>query len=215
MSATLIILLVGFAYVVLLGGLALLRREGLSMRFAVESVVLTLVISGLAAATGAAIDPVLFVILLYLVTMRVRLLVDIGNMLAQGRRTAWAGRVYDTAGRLWPDASSGLILQVNRATLFMQDNKLDDAIALFTDVLRQSGQGYLGVKYEAAAHFNLAVAYLRKDNPAKATIEFNAVIDTWPASLFARRAQDALNRLRAKETAASVKEPTDHPTPQS
>ena len=214
MSQPLIILLVGFAYVVLLGGLALLRREGLSMRFAVESVILTLLVSGLAALTGMPIDPVLFVILLYLVTMRIRLLVDVGTMLAQGGRTAWAGRIYELTSRLWPDAAGALILQVNQATLFLKENKLDEAIALFTDVLRQSGQGYLGVKYEAAAHFNLGVAYLKKDLPGKATVEFNAVIDTWPASLFARRAQDALNRQRSKETSAPEKEPTDHPTPQ-
>ncbi len=214
MSAPLIILLVGFAYVVLLGGLALLRREGLSMRFAVESIILTLLTRLVTALTGWPINPVVFLIVLYLFTMRVRLLVDLGTMLAQQGRTIPAGKIFDTAARLWPDAASALILKVNQATLLLRENKLDESIALFTDVLHQSGQGFLGVKYEAAAHFNLGVAYLRKDLPARATIEFNAVIDTWPASLFARRAQEALNRQRSKESSASSNEPTDHPTPQ-
>ena len=70
---------------------------------------------------------------------------------------------------------------------------------MFTEVLQQAGQGYLGIKYEAAAHFNLGVVYLRKELPARATIEFNEVINTWPASLYAHRAQEALDRLRAKD----------------
>ena len=128
-------------------------------------------------------------------------------------KPALAGRIYAVAAGLWPDAASGLILKVNQATLCLKENKFDESIALFTDVLRQAGQGFLGVKYEAASHFNLGVAYLRKNLPGRATVEFNAVIDTWPASLFARRAQEALNRQRSKESSALDNKPTDHQTP--
>jgi tetratricopeptide (TPR) repeat protein len=182
MSLPLIILLVGLSYVVLLGGLALFRREGLSLRFAIEAVCITAIVSGLAALTGFPINPVLFLILLYLLTMRVRLLVDLGNVFARQGKNLQAGKLYTLAANLWPDASSKLILMVNQATLLLQENQPDEAIAMFGDVLQQAGQGYLGVKYEAAAHFNLGVAYLRKNLPARATIEFNAVITWWPCS---------------------------------
>ena len=202
MNQPLIILIVGLSYVVLVGGLALFRREGLSMRFAIEAAAITLVFSGLAALTGYPVNPVLFVILLYLFTMRVRLLVDLGSVFARQGNFSWAGKLYDLADRLWPDATGFLILNVNRATLLLKESKLDEAINMFSDVLKQTGNGYLGVKYEAAAHFNLGVAYLQKNLPGKATTEFNSVIDTWPTSLFAQHAQNALDRMRSKSKLA-------------
>ena len=215
MGLPVIILLVGLAYVVLFGGIGLLRREGLSMRFALESAVITALFSGLVALTGWEINPVLFLIVLYLLTMRVRILVDLGVIFSRQGKPSIAGRLYAIAARLWPDATNELILKVNQATLLLQENKLDESIVMFTDVLRQAGQGYLGVKYEAAAHFNLGVAHLRKDESGRATVEFNAVIDTWPTSLFAHRAQQALDRLRLKGSGAVDKEPVEQQTPKT
>lgn len=196
MTPPLVILLIGLVYGVLAGGLALFRREGLSMRFAVETAAVTIFFSGLVALTGLAIDPVLFLVLLYLLTMRVRILVDLGSAFARQGKHPLAEKLYTLAGRLWPDAASGLALKVNQATLLLQENQLDDSIAIFTEVLQQAGRGYLGVKYEAAAHYNLGVAFLRQKNLGRARVEFNAAIDTWPASLYAQRAQEALNRYR-------------------
>jgi hypothetical protein len=210
MGSPLIILLVGLAYVVLFGGITLLRREGLSLRFAIEAACITAVFSGVAASTGAQVDPILFLIILYLLTMRVRILVDMGVIFARQGRAALASKLYAAAGRLWPDAATGLILKINQATLLLQQAKLDESIAMFTDVLQQSGQGYLGVKYEAASHFNLGVAYLRKNITGHANVEFNAVIDTWPGSLYAHRAQEALDRLRSQGGGAVDKEPVEH-----
>jgi hypothetical protein len=214
MGTPMIILLIGLAYVVLFGGVALLRREGLSLRFAIESAVITVVVSGVTALTSAPVDPILFLILLYLITMRVRILVDLGVMLARQGKTALAGKLYAFASRLWPDTASGLILKVNQATLLLQEAKFDESIAMFTDILQEADRGFLGVKYEAGSHYNLGVAYLRKNETGRATVEFNAVIDTWPASLYAHRAQQALDRLRSKITGAVDKEPVEHQTPQ-
>jgi hypothetical protein len=214
MGTPVIILVVGLAYVVLFGGVALLRREGLSMRFAIEAAAVTAVISGVAALIGEPVDPILFLILLYLITMRVRILVDLGVMLARQGKTALAGKLYAIASRLWPDVTNGLILKVNQATLLLQEAKLDESIAMFTEILQQAGRGYLGVKYEAASHFNLGVAYLRKNESGRANVEFNAVIDTWPASLYAHRAQQAIDRLRSQVTGAVEKEPVEHESSQ-
>jgi hypothetical protein len=52
------------------------------------------------------------------------------------------------------------------------------------------------------------VAYLRKDLDAKASIAFNAVIDTWPASIYARRAEVALEKHRRKNNPSTSKEET-------
>ena len=200
MSLHLMIGLIGLLYIVVFGGMALFRRESLSIRFAVESVCLTAIAVILVWLTPIQIHPVWFLLLLYLITLRVRILVDLANVFARRGNYVQAERIYDLASHLWPDQTNDLIIKVNHAILLLQKNQLNDSISLFIDVLSQANQGYLGVKYEAAAHFNLGVAYLRSNNSSMATVEFNSVLDTWPASLYARRAQEALVRQRAKTT---------------
>lgn len=168
------------------------------MRFAIEAGILTLVVSGLAALTDAQIHPVLFLVMLYLLTMRVRILVDLGNIFARQGNFIRADKLYELASNLLPDDTSYLIIKVNQGVSLLQQKKLDEAIAVFDDVLRRSKRGYLGVKYEAATHYNLGVAYLRKNMDARASIAFNAAIDTWPASEYARRAASALEQRRRK-----------------
>ena len=203
MSLPVLLLLEGFAYVVLLGVLTLLRRERLSMQFAIESIVFTGLVSGMTVLTGFPTHPALFLALIYLLTMRVRLLVDLATVFARRGQFARADQLYTLASRLWPDPPSRLILLVNQATSLLQQNKLDEAVAGFTGVLQQAGHGYLGVKYEAAAHYNLAIAYLRKNMEARAVIEFNAVMDAWPASQYARRAEAALEKHRRKDQSST------------
>ena len=71
MTPPLLLLLTGLLYVLFFGGLSLLRREGLSVRFAVESVVITLVVVGLTYFADLQITPVVFLVVLYLLTLRV------------------------------------------------------------------------------------------------------------------------------------------------
>lgn len=196
MSLPIILLIEGFSFIVLFGVISLLKREGLSSRFAVEGGIFTLVVSGLTALTGIQTHPVLFLVLIYLLTIRVRILVDAGNIFAKRGQFEQADRLYHLAAKLWPDATNDLIIQVNQGTSLLQQKKLDEAIAIFTTVLQQAEQGYLGVKYEAATHYNLGVAYLRKNMDARASIAFNEAIDTWPASEYARRAEVALDKHR-------------------
>lgn len=196
MSLPIILLIEGFSFIVLFGVISLLKREGLSSRFAVEGGIFTLVVSGLTALTGIQTHPVLFLVLIYLLTIRVRILVDAGNIFAKRGQFEQADRLYRLAAKLWPDATNDLIIQVNQGASLLQQKKLDEAIAIFTTVLQQAEQGYLGVKYEAATHYNLGVAYLRKNMDARASIAFNAAIDTWPASEYARRAEVALEKHR-------------------
>jgi tetratricopeptide (TPR) repeat protein len=198
MSLPVLLLIEGFAYVVIFGGLSLLRREGLSLRFAIEATLITLVVSGLTALTGYPTHPALFLFLVYLLTMRVRLLVDVGNSFAERKHFDRAEALYLLASRLRPDSAGKLIIQLNRAVMSMQQGAIDNAIAALTGILQKAGEGFLGLRHEAAAHYNLGVAYRRKGLEAQAIREFNAVIDTWPASPYARRAAEALEQLRQK-----------------
>jgi tetratricopeptide (TPR) repeat protein len=200
MAQPLLLLLVGFCYVLVFGGLSWLRREGFSLRFAVEGVVITLIVAGLAAFTPFQMNPVILILLLYVLTMRVRLLVDLGNYLARRGQRARAYSVYELAWRLWPDAAGCLILEINRGVLSLQEGELDQAIAMLQGVLAQAGSGFLGAKHECATHYNLAVAYERKGLDAQAAVEFSAALDTWPASEYGRRAAAALERRRKIES---------------
>jgi tetratricopeptide (TPR) repeat protein len=206
MSLSIILLIEGFSYIVLFGAVSLLKREGLSSRFCFESVVIKMIFSGLTFLTGIQTHPVLFLVLIYLLTMRVRILVDLGTIFAKRAQFEQAEKLYNLASSLWPDATNGLILKVNQATSLLQQKKLDEAISIYNDVLKQAEQGYLGVKYEAATHYNLGVAYLRKNMDARASIAFNTVIDTWPVSEYARRAQIALEKHRRKKHSTTTKE---------
>ncbi|MFZ5910891.1 MAG: tetratricopeptide repeat protein [Chloroflexota bacterium] len=201
-----ILLLEGFSFVVLFGLVSLLKREGLSRRFAIEAVILTLLVGGATFLGGVQTHPVLFLVILYLFTMRVRLLVDVGNIFATRAQFDLADKFYTLAANLWPDETNRLILKVNQATSLLQRQKLDEAIAAFREILEQAKTGYLGVKYEAAARYNLGVAYLRKNMGADATIAFNTVVDAWPASEYARRAEAAIERQRRKQPSMASKE---------
>jgi tetratricopeptide (TPR) repeat protein len=200
MDSPFFLFLVVFLYVVVFGGLSLLRREGLSMRFALEAIGLTTVVSLLAWALGVTVHPVIFLFFLYLITMRVRMLVDLGNALARRKNFSAAEKVYQFAGKVWPDSSNRLILEVNQSTSLLQQGALDEAIQAFKTLLTQSNQGYLGIRYESAAHYNLGIAYLRKGLESQAVIEFNTVLDIWPASEYARAASNALARLQKKKS---------------
>jgi tetratricopeptide (TPR) repeat protein len=204
MSFPVMILIIGFAYILIWGGLSLLRRERLSTQFAIEALILTLIFSGLAAWTGAQLHPVLFLLIIYLLTMRSRLLVDLANTFAQRGNFKRADMLYNFAQRLWPDPSSKLIILLNQGVSFLQRGEIEQAIAMLNGVLQKAQEGYLGIKYEAATHFNLGQAYRRKDMETQAVIEFNAAIDSWPASPYAHHAEKALEQGRHH-----TKEPTE------
>jgi tetratricopeptide (TPR) repeat protein len=198
MSTPLLILLIGFVYVVFFGGLSLLRREGLSFRFAVEAVILTVAVSAFTYVSGYPIHPVLFLLALYMITMRVRLLVDLGNTLARRARYPLAEKIYTLALNLFPDVSSRLIVELNQGAVLIKKGELDAAIAAFERILRQSDEGYLGLKNETACHYNMAVAYQRQQNKSKALNEYRQILEIWPASEYGRRATAILERERNK-----------------
>ncbi len=198
MALPLFILLEGLLYVVCFGGLSLFRREGLSIQFAVEAIAIAIIAAGLAAFTPFAINPIWVLAIIYLVTQRVRLLVDLGTLFARRGNFVRAEQMYNLALRLWPDHTGRLIVEVNQGTARLQQGAVDEAITTLKSVLDKASLGYLGLKYEAAAHYNLGVAYRRKQMETQATLEFNAVLDTWPASIYARRAEMALEKSHHK-----------------
>jgi len=55
------------------------------------------------------------------------------------------------------------------------------------------------VKYQAACRYNLGIALWRENRTAEAAEELEAAAEAWPASNYARRAENALKKLRSGE----------------
>jgi tetratricopeptide (TPR) repeat protein len=210
MNPHLMIILVGLCYVVLFGGMSLLRREGLSNQFAFEVLGITALVVVIALLMGTTVHPVLFLIVVYLISMRARLLVDVANLLSGRGRQRDAITVLQWAMNLNPDRSTKLIILVNMGIVQLRRQNPESAQALFESVLEEAKDGGLGIKYEAACRFNLGLALKRQGKEAEAVHQFNETIGTFPGSLYSKAAERELEqRRRIKET--KPVEPPDGP----
>jgi tetratricopeptide (TPR) repeat protein len=198
MTGFLVIPFVGALYTVLFGLLPAIRHEGVSARFLLESLAITAVASIPGILGAFAVHPAVFVILLYLVTMRVRLLVDLGSSLARRGRVEQARSAYALAARLWPDPAGALMVMVNQGACSLRQGQPEDAIAKLEMALQKAPGARLGVKYLAVCHYNLALAFWRTDRRSRAESEFEAVTEVWPLSPYAKRAEEMLARMKGE-----------------
>ncbi len=196
MDPHLLILLVSLVFILVFGGLPVLRREGLSLQLAVEVLVLTGLGIGASLLIGFRLDPILFFIFLYLIVMRCRLLIDLGNLLASRGRPQLALSVYRLAMRLAPDFPVHLTALISYSAVLVRVGALEEAIRILEAVL-EKGRERLQLKHESACHYNLGVAYMRLGSESRAVREFNEAIDAWPLSPYAQGARAALERRRS------------------
>jgi len=196
----LLLLLVASLYILVFGGLSFLRREGLSLQFAIEVIIITAVVLGLRRLANIPISPILLLILLYLITMRSRLVVDVANLLAERGKYKAAFSLYRLGLAWWPDASSRLIVLTNRGAAELFSGQAETAMQTLENVLAAENRPRLGLKYEAACRYNLGQAYAKKGDRGKAVQQLNEVLDLMPSSRYAQAAKATLKRW--KETGA-------------
>jgi tetratricopeptide (TPR) repeat protein len=196
----LLLLLVACLFALTFGGLGYLRREGLSVQFALETAVLTAILAGGSWLVGTPMNPFLFLGLLYLITMRSRWIVEVANLLAKGRNYGLAFRLYDLSLALWPDEATRLIVLANKGAAQVHSGQIEAAIVTLESVLETGRTRRLGLKYEAACHYNLAYAHELNGQDAKATVEYNEAIEVLPGSMYAQAAQAAMKRRKKKES---------------
>ncbi len=194
------LLLISCLFVLVFGGLGLTRREGLSLQFALEALGLTILLVGGSWLFGIPLNPFLFLALLYLITMRSRLMVDVANFLVKRRQRDLAFKLYRLSLAWWPDTASRLIVLTNMGAAELHGGQFDAAIQTLEDALATETQSRLGLKYEAACHCNLGYAYEKKGEYAKAVSQYNEAIDALPGSLYAKAAQAALERRKKKDS---------------
>jgi tetratricopeptide (TPR) repeat protein len=205
MNPHLLILLVALLFILVFGGLPVLRKEEPSLQLAVEVLVLTGLSLGVSLLTGLSLNPVLFLIFLYLIVMRCRLLIDLGNLLSSRGYHQLALSVYRLAMRLEPDFPIRLMALISYGAVLVRVGALDEAIRILEEVV-EKGRERLQPKHESACHYNLGVAYLRLGRESRAVREFNETIDAWPLSPYAQGAKAALERRRS--TGSMVSEGT-------
>lgn len=196
MNPHLLILLEALLFILVFGGLPVLRKEEPSLQLAVEVLVLTGLSIGASLLTGLRLDPILFLILLYLIIMRCRVLIDLGNLFSSRGRHQLALSVYRLAMRLGPDFPIRLIALISYGAVLVRVGALEEAIRILEEVLER-GEERLHPKHESACHYNLGVAYLRLGKESQAVREFNETIDAWPLSPYAQQARAALERRRS------------------
>lgn len=194
----LLLLLIACLFVLVFGGLGYLRREGLSVQFALEAMGLTVILIGGSRLLGTPINPFLFLILLYTITMRSRLVVDLANLLARRENYDQAFRLYDLGLAWWPDAASRLIVLTNKGAAQLHNGQVNVAIATLESVLDVEKRPRLGRKYEAACRYNLGYAYEQNEEDTKAVAQYQETIELAPGSLYAKAAEAALKRRKKK-----------------
>jgi len=192
---SLLILLVGLLYILGFGGLSLLRRQGLSLRFAIEGLTITAA-GALLTYFSLPLPPLVVLIVLYLVTMRVRLLVDLGNWFASRRQHGQALALYRAGNYLWPDLAGRQILLINRGVAELGMCEPETAYRTLSEALAGE-EVRLGAKYLSAGYYNLGLACRRTGREQEAVRRFNEAIDALPHSLYAYAAQQALKEGRS------------------
>jgi tetratricopeptide (TPR) repeat protein len=190
-ASPVLIAVIGVLFIGLFAAMSLLRREGFSHRFVVEAGCVTAVFVA-ADLAGIPINPVLFLIVLYLLPTRTRLLVDLANLFARQGRYEAAEAVYSLAAGFLPDAAERLIVEVNRGVCLLKRGDLDGADAALRSVLEAAGTAKLGLKYQTACRYNMGIVFRKKGMEDEARREFQAVLELWPVSEVARQAALAL-----------------------
>jgi Tfp pilus assembly protein PilF len=138
-------------------------------------------------------------VLIYVLTMRARLLVDLGNTLSARRNYRGALSVLHLAQRLSTDPISQTLIHINTGVVLIRQKRFEEAVQLLSSTLQGIPEGRGGPKYEAACRYNLGLAHLRTGQESEASEQFNAVIELLPNSLYARGAQAALARQKGQE----------------
>jgi len=199
-SGQLVILLVGVAYAAVFALMFVLRREGFSSQFILESLVLTLLIAAGGTLTGSQANPIFFLAFLYIMTMRCRLLVDAANLLSARGRQRDAISTLQVALKLLPDKATRLIVLVNMGIIQLRRENPQSAQKLLEIVLEEAKTGGLGTRYEAACQYHLGLAFQRQEKERQAAEHFDAAVEAFPGSPYGRLAEKALQERRQRIT---------------
>ena len=194
MNPLLLLLFEALVFPVGPGLFALMRGAGLSAHLALEAMGLTALAIGLGVGLGLPINPILFLLLLYLITRRARALTDAGNLLSRWGYPQAAIGLNRLTLRLWPDATSRAIAFINLGAAYTQMEAVEAAVDAFQQALAACPEGLCPL-HSAVAHLNLGNVYYRQGKSHQAIREFQAAVQAFPGSPYERRAQRAIREI--------------------
>lgn len=209
MNLQLVTPLTGLLFILVFGGLAAVRQQGLSLQFALEGLALTAMATALIFLAGVPVNPVLFLVVIYLVTLRSRWLVDLGNFLSQRRLHGAALAAFALAKRLWPDPMGRTLACIGEGVAHLKAGSPEQAVEILQDALARLPSG-IHPRYEAGCRYNLGLAYRRSGREEEANREFCRVLAVDEDSLFAIAARTAL-----RQGASAEREDKDMPAGES
>ncbi|MFC2029653.1 tetratricopeptide repeat protein [Chloroflexota bacterium] len=188
------LIIIGGLFVLVFGTAAIHRREGLSARFALEALGLTALMAAGSWLLSFQLSPILFLVLLYVVTMRARISVDLGTMLVQRERRDLAFRLYELGLRLSSDAASRFMVLANKGAAEVYLEWPDAAISTLSNALSAEPLPPFSQRYEAASHHNLGRAFELQGDTAAAIEHYRQAIEALPGSEFAKAAEASLQK---------------------
>ncbi len=191
-ASPLVILLLGLVYLLGFGGLSHVRGQGVSVRFAVEGLTIT-AIGTLLEYVSVPVHPLVFLIVLYIVTMRVRLLIDVGNWLSAKGKHREALALYRLALKVGPDVASRQIVLINRGVALLRASDSEGAYLTLNEALTGE-DARIAARHLAASYYNLGLACRRTGREAEAIRRFNEAVDAWPNSVFGEAARRELKK---------------------
>ncbi len=188
------LVLIGFLFILVFSALALFRREGLSPQFVLESLIVIMTLVGGSWLLGYQLGPIPFLILLYAITMRSRLAIDLANMLLYRKRPDLALRIYSLALRWWPDPASRFRVLTNRGAAELYLDQADQAIVTLRGALEADPLPPFSQRYEAACLYTLGRALELQGDMDGALAEFTRASQVLPRSDYGQAARDALQK---------------------
>lgn len=187
-----LILFTGGLYVLGFSVLTILRRQRVPIQFAIEGLIIT-AIGAVIAANVSPVDPFIFLIIIYLATMRVRLLVDLGNWLTSKQKFDQSLALFSLALQLKPDKTSSQIVYINRGVTFLHMQRPEEAYITLKEALSDITLRP-GAKHLSAGFYNLGLACRRTGREDEAIQHFNEAINELPNSIYAFGAKQALKK---------------------
>jgi tetratricopeptide (TPR) repeat protein len=205
MNPDLLILVLGFFYAVVFGLISILEREGISAQLMIEVFAITALTAGGGYLTGSRANSILFLIFLYLLTMRSRLLADIANLLSRRDRHLDAISMLQVALRMLPDKATRLIVYLQMGIAHLRHQDPESAQALFESVFKKAESGGLGIRNRTACHYYLGLSYQQQRKTTLAKQHFRYAIESLPTSPYGKAAALALEEYRQTKQATSKK----------
>jgi tetratricopeptide (TPR) repeat protein len=182
----------GLGYVAVFGLMFWLRREGFQLRFTLEGLAITVL--GTVMAFYGLIGPILFLIVLYLLTMRARVLADAGNFLSNNGHFREALLMFHLGERAWPDQIGRFLLEVDKGVTLFRMGSIKKAIDALESAL-ESSSVEVPTKHLAACHYNLGIAYRKAGEEEASRKHFLTVLDMDPDSIYAIGARTGLRQM--------------------